>query len=170
MFVQIVDDVRAWFQARGIDARVDEGAEARAAQSNFGPGSANRVVFTPADDPLEIFAPTHVGEDDERPRQLINPIFVFEVAFAGYDARNASRDLCHRRVCFDLWEATVQATQRAYYGAHEWRGARWSKEKKHIVHGAELLATLAINVPLFDAPVRTATPRPIPGAPKPAEV
>lgn len=167
MFVQLVDDCRTYFAARGIDAIVDDGIDARAAQTNYGPGTANRVVFEPSEDPMEILAPLRLGEDDTGARQLINPIFVFNVYVAGFDPNANGRDLLHRRACFALWEAVVQSVQRSYYGVAEWRSARWSLEKRHVVHGAELVATLALNIPLFDVASAIAMPTPKPGAPKP---
>jgi len=167
MFVQIVEDVRDWFAERHIDAAVVDGVGSRADQTNFG-ASVNRVAFEPAAD-IAIAEPLLIGEDDTAKRQLLNPLFTYEVSFIGYDKTRPERDLAHRHVCFDLWEATAQALQRSYYGVHEWTGAKWTLDRKHGRHGAELVATLAMNIPLFDVTYETATPAPKPGEPKPAE-
>ncbi len=169
MFVDIVADVAAWFVLRGLDASVVDGAQSRAAQSNYA-GSANRVAFVPSKEPLAILdEPTHIGEDDTGKRQLLNVQFVYEVSFAGYDSANPERDLAHRHVCFDLFEATVQAVQRSYFGAHRWTSARWDEDTgTQGNHGAELIATLTLNIPLFDIVSPLAAPTPIVGEPKPA--
>lgn len=164
MLVQIVDDVRRWFINHGITAAVDEGVEARNEQLNH--QGAGRVVFAVAN-PIESIAPTHIGEDDSARRQLLNALLPINVYFAGFDWSQAGRDFAHRRVCLALWEATVQAVQFAYHGAHSWGAANWSDPRKELRHGAELVATLTLNVPLFDVGGVFATPTPVPGDPKP---
>jgi hypothetical protein len=170
MFVQIVDDVRAAFTARGFtEVSVDEGIRARNTQENYGAGSANRVVFVPSADPLEVIPPMRIGEsnDDDAKRQLWNVLFVYEVSFAGYDADNPDRDLMHRRRCFDLWEVAAQAVHASYSGMYAWTSARWNLDRKDGVHGAELVATLTLNIPLSDVGNPHASPAPVPGEPKP---
>ena len=165
MFVQIVDDVRDYLtKVRGMNVVVDVGVEARPMQTNFAHGGANRVVFTPAND-IEIIPPIFIGGN---PRSLLDTKFIYDVAFAGYDAVNKA-DIYHRRICYDLWEAVEQAIQCAYCGEYEWRGAQWSLERKHITFGAELIATLALNIPLRDLEYQAVKVGPIPGEPKPAE-
>lgn len=168
MFVQIVDDVRDWFALRGIDAAVVDGVGSRNDQTNFG-DSMNRVAFEPAPD-VDVTPVMFIGEDGDGKRQLVNTLFAYEVSFIGYDKARPERDLAHRSVCFDLWEATAQAVQRSYYGVHEWTGAKWTTERKNGRHGAELIATLVLNVPLFDVASQSAAPSPRPGQPKPAPV
>jgi hypothetical protein len=182
MFVQIVDDVRAAFTAAGYtEVSVDEGIRARVTQENYGAGSANRVVFSPSPDPLEVIPPMRIGErhdpdDDENvSRQLFDVLFVFEVSFAGYNADYPDRDLMHRRRCFDLWEVTAQAIQASYPSSgdvaggasHGWTSARWNLDRTDGVHGAELIATLILNIPLFDRDWAVVTPTGVPGQPKP---
>jgi len=172
MFVQLVDIVRARLADRGFtDVTVVDGIESRNDQTNFGDGgSANRVAFVPAADPLEILAPRFIGEGDDgefgAKRQLFNVNFVFDVFFAGY-VPTSERELDHRRRCFDLWEVVAQEVQRAYWGAHEWTGARWTDTRKQGRFGAELAATLVLNIPIFDTSLTIATPGPVPGLPKP---
>ncbi len=167
MFVKLIDDVRAWFVLRGLDASVVDGLESRNAQTNFGPGSANRVAFVPAS-PVEIIdAPRYIGEDDDGRRQLVNMLFAYEVSFAGYDRDNPERDLAHRHVCVDLFEATAQSLQRSAFGMHQWSAARWEDTRKHGRHGAELVVALTVNIPIFDTASPMAAPAPKPGAPKP---
>lgn len=168
MFVAIVDVVRDWFALREIDATIVDGVESRNEQTNFGDG-VNRVAFVPSSDPIAVTPPLFIGDDDDGRRQLWNAIFVYDVSFEGYDKALPSRDLAHRQICFDLWEATAQALQRAYHGVHEWTGAKWSTERKHGRHGAELIATLTLNIPLFDTASPSAAPAPKPGQPKPVE-
>jgi hypothetical protein len=168
MFLQLVDDVRAALAARGFtEVSVDEGIRARVSQENYGDGSANRVAFVPAVDPMSVVAPTFIGEGDGVKRQLWNVLFVYDVAFAGFDADNPERDLAHRRRCFDLWEVVAQAIHADYYGSYEWTSARWTLDRKDGVHGAELVATLVLNIPLFDRADSIASPGPVPGEPKP---
>jgi hypothetical protein len=168
MFLAIVDTVRARLTARGFtDIVVDEGIEARIEQSNFGAGGANRVVFTPAPE-IEIIPPMRIGEDtDGGPRQLLNTLFTYEVAIAAHDPDQPERDLAHRHKAYDIWELVVQEVQLAYPGVSAWTAARWSLEKRHLVFGAELIATLVINVPLFDVRSGIGYPSAKPGAPKP---
>lgn len=166
MFVAIVDAVRDWFALREIAAAVVDGIDSRSEQTNFG-DSMNRVAFVPSADPIGIVPPLFIGEGADGKRQLLNTLFVYEVSFVGYDKARADRDLAHRAVCFDLWEATAQAVQRAYYGVHEWTGAKWTTERQHGRHGAELVATLVLNIPLFDTASPSASPSPKPGDPKP---
>lgn len=175
MFVEIVDIIRQRFAERGFtEVTVVEGQESRNAQANFGAGSANRVAFVPAKEPIAIIPPTFIGEGDldeagEARRQLWNMMFKYEVSFAGFDANNPERDLAHRRKCVDLFEVTTQEIQRAYHGAYGWSSATWADEKKHVRHGAELIATLTINVPIFDISSKAAIPGAVPGQPKPVE-
>jgi len=164
MFVRIVDDVRNFLKnVRGMDVVVDAGVEARPMQTNFGKGGAKRVVFTPSND-IQIIAPIFIGDN---PRHLLDTKFIYEVAFAGYDPENKS-DIYHRHICYDLWEAVTQALQRAYAGQYEWLNAQWSVERKHIIYGAELIATLSLNIPLSDLKSPEVIVGPRPGEPKPA--
>lgn len=165
MFDQLADIVRAWVLKRGLGVVVDEGAEALKAQTNYGAGSSNRIVFVPAKDPIQVIDPTHIGGE---PRQLWNTMFVFEVWIAGFDSDNPDRDFAHRARCYQLWEATAQALHKGYYGAYAWASARWADERIHGRHGAELVATLALNIPLSDMESDSAKPAPLPGQPKPA--
>jgi hypothetical protein len=167
MFVEIVDAVRDWFTLRSIESAVVDGVESRSEQTNFG-DYVNRVAFVPAN-PVGVAPPLFIGEGEDGRRQIVNAMFAFEVSFHGYDKTKPTRDLAHRHVCFDLWEATAQAVQRAYFGVHEWTGAQWTTDRKHGRHGAELVATLVLNVPLFDTASPSATPTPMPGLPKPAD-
>lgn len=173
MFLKILDDLRAAFIARDFtEVEIAEGIESRNEQSNFGAGSANRIAFVPAKD-MQIIPPTHIGDQDvegdpERvKRQLFNVMFAFDVYFAGFDADHPERDLAHRRKCFDIWEVTAQEIQRLYAGAFEWSSPQWNDDKKHIRHGAELVATLVLNIPIFDRDWVIAKPSPKPGEPKP---
>lgn len=166
MFVEIVDNVRDWIDLRGIDAAVVDGVGCRNDQTNFGTHLC-RIAFEPIPE-VGISPPLFIGENDDGARQIVNTLFGFEVSFIGFDKTKQERDLAHRHVCFDLWEATVQAVQRAYYGVHEWTGAKWTLDRKHLRHGAELVATLVLNIPLFDTASPSAAPNPLPGEPKPA--
>lgn len=171
MFVAIVDAVRDWFELRGIDCTVVDGVESRNDQTNFG-DSVNRVAFVPAEDvgiAESVAFVGEMGEGESARRQLVNPMFVYEVSFEGYDKARPARDLAHRSVCFDLWEAATQAIHRAYFGMYAWTGAKWTKERLHGRHGAELIARLELNIPLFDVAYAIASPSPLPGEPKPAE-
>ena len=174
-FVQVVQDVRDYLALRGFaGVEVTSGADARVAQPN-GDGSANRIAFVPVAS-VETAAPRFIGEglpdeDGGVRRALVDATVIFDVCFAGFDHEKVEAqdaDLYHRRAAFGLWELAVQAIQRSYYGAHEWRGARWDDARKHGRHGAELIATLAVSAPLFDAAWTTSAPSPIPGLPKPA--
>lgn len=169
MFLQIVETIRTRFAARGLNnISIVDGLASEVQQANFGGGGANRVAFVPATD-IAIIPPTRVGEDtDGSPRQLLNTLFTFEVHIAGWDSDNPDRDLAHRHKAYDIWELVVQEVQLAYGGAIEWTGARWNLDKKHLPFGAELIATLVINVPLFDVRYVPATghakyPEPKPG-------
>ena len=166
MFVKILDDVRAWFAARGIDATVDEEVEALLAQDNYGPGTANRVVFVTAS-PMGVGEPMQIGEDEDGARQLLNATYNFEVHFAGYDPAAPNRVLAHRRQCIALFEAVEQAVHRSACGLYEWGSATWTDARKHARHGAELVVPLTLNVPLFDVDPVVASPSPVPGEPKP---
>lgn len=168
MFLQIVDTIRQRFIARGFtEVSVDEGIESRNAQSNFGAGGANRVCFVPSSDPWPVIAPTFIGEADDDKRQLLNVMFVYDVSFAGYDADHPERDLSHIRKCFDIFEVTAQEVQLAYSGAFAWSALKRTTDKKHITHGAELVAKLTLNIPIFDLTYVSASPTAVPGQPKP---
>jgi hypothetical protein len=168
MFLKLVDDLRTAFAGRGYtDVFIDEGLRARASQENYGAGLTNRIVFRPSESPMTMLPPTHIGDDDTGKRQLFNVEFVYEVSFAGFDANHPDRDIAHMRRCFDLWEVTAQEVQKAEYGLIEWTSARWELSRKDGVHGAELIATLALNIPIFDKAGAFATPAPVPGQPKP---
>lgn len=164
MFLKLVDDVRAAFAARGFDRIVvDEGIDARNAQTNFGAGGANRVVFSPAPDPLGFAPPMYIGEGDAdgsglARRQLWTMVYAFEVCVAGYDSEQPARQLAHQHVCVDIFEIVVQEVHRSYAGQYEWRGARWDDARKQGRFGAEFVATLVLNIPLFDAPSVAVTP------------
>ncbi|MBX3205110.1 MAG: hypothetical protein KF764_08570 [Labilithrix sp.] len=166
MFVAIIDAVRQGIAARGIvGVTVDEGAEARVAQPVS--GELGRIVFVPAPSPISFIPPTRIGDDASGRCQLWNTLFVFEVCFAGYDADAPTRDLAHKRRCYDLLELATQEIHRVYDGSYEWTSATWTDERKHGRHGAELVATLVLNIPLFSTPYPFAEPVPVPGAPKP---
>lgn len=169
MFIKIIEDVRAWFATHGVTATVSDGIDAVNAQDNHGLGTANRVVFSASAAPLSFVPIQQIGEDDTGRRQLANVMFVFDVTISGYDASQPTRDLAHRHKCFLLLEAVVQAAQHAYWGAHSWTSARWEDTRKQGRHGAELVATLSLNIPLLDQQWESATPEPIPGEPKPVE-
>lgn len=167
MFVELVDIVRERFRERGFtDILVVDGINAREQQTNFGSGSANRVAFVPSAQPIAFIPPTRIGEDEHERRQLLNAMFVFDVSVSGYDPSNPERDLAHRRRCFDIFEAVVQEVHRAYYGACEWTSARWEDARKDGRHGAELIATLVLNIPLFDRAWAEATPKAVIHSPK----
>lgn len=168
MFIKLIDDLRTAFAAREFDeVEIVEGIESRTEQSNYGDGSANRIAFVPAKDPMQIVPPAFIGDGDDTRRQLFNVMFPFDVSFAGYDADNPERELAHRRKCFDMFEVTAQEVQRLYFGAHSWTSCAWNDDKKHIRHGAELIATLVLNIPIFDRSWAIGTPAPKPGEPKP---
>jgi hypothetical protein len=160
MFLQIVDIVRARMALRDNTISVEEGIEGRAHQPNT--TGANRITFTPKEDIGVGFEQHRMGEDEDTSRQLLTTLFMFDVAIAGYDASNPERDLAHRHKCYDLWEMVVQEVQAAYPGASQWTAAKWNIPAIHLAFGAELIATLAINVPLFDYPQVSATPQPLP--------
>lgn len=168
MFVEIIADVRDYFEEREIDAEVAEGAAARNNQPDFGEYPDGRVTFV-AVSPLGVAEPQFIGEPDNEgtPRAILQTTFVYEVSFAGYDQASPERDLAHKRHCYGLWEATAQILQKKHWGRHQWTGARWEDERKLGRHGAELIATLELSVPLFDVSSESATPSPLPGAPKP---
>ncbi len=170
MFLAIVDQVAARFVERGFtDVVVASGIDARNEQLNYGTDNASRVVFVPSADPMAIVPPTMIGDndDDDPKRQLLNVLMTYEVSFAGFD-KTTDRDLAHRRRCFDLFEVTAQEIHRAYYGAYTWTSARWEIPRKSMSHGAELIASLTLNIPIFDIPSSEAAPAPLPGEPKPA--
>lgn len=167
MFVEIVDIVRQRFKDRELPISVVEGIESRNAQIEDGP--QNRVAFVPSAQPIPIVAPMFIGEGDEEKRQLWNAKVAYDVSFNGFDESNPDRDLAHRRRCLDLFEVTAQEIHRAYAGQEEWSSARWDDSKKHVRHGAELVATVTLNIPIFDIPYASATPRGVPNQPKPVE-
>lgn len=166
MFQRIVDDVREYFAAHDVTAFVDEGPEALVAQDNYGPGTSNRVVFVASKDPIAFAAPIQIGEDEDLHRQLCVTRFLFDVHIAGFDP-DQPRDLAHRGVCYALLEQTVRAIHGAYWGNLEWLGASWNDARRHARHGAELVATFTLNVPLFDTKSALAHPDPKVGTPKP---
>lgn len=162
MFVNIIDRVRLAFRDRGFDGIViDEGPDARNAQTNFGAGGSMRVVFAPSAEPFGFAAPTSIGEGaadelGESRRALMQTAFVFDVVIAAVSPK--ARFVEHQRRCFDIFEIVVQEVHRAYYGQAQWTSARWNLDRKVGAFGAELVATLAINIPIFDAPCVVKTP------------
>lgn len=169
MFRAIVDHVRDWLVSHDVTAHVDEGREALVAQDNYGPGTANRVVFVAAKDPIPLIPPTQMGEgeaeDGSARRQLANLMFAFDIHVAAFDP--SGRDLAHRGAALDLAEKVVQGMHHAAWGLIEWRPWRWNDERTHGRHGAELVVSFAINLPLFDVADKIATPSPRLGQPKP---
>lgn len=158
MFLKLIDDVRARFIVRDLtEVEIAEGTNARDQQANMGHGSLNRVAFVPVSD-MTFLPPTHIGENDEGHAQIVNMLFVFEVGCAGFDADNPERELAHMRKCVDIFEAVVQEVKRAYWGVHEWSAARWENKRKDGRHGAELVARLTLNIPLFDIASQIVTP------------
>ncbi len=157
MFLQLVDDVRAAFAARGFDqVEIADGIDASNAQTNYGSGGANRVVFRPAPDPIGFSPPKYIGEGDEDAegasrRQLWTMAYAFEVAIAGYEPAFPERQLAHQQACVNIFEIVVQEVHRAYAGQYAWTSARWDDARKQGRFGAEFVATLTLNVPLFDS-------------------
>jgi hypothetical protein len=140
-------------------------------QDNYGPGTGNRVAVVPTEGPYELKEATHIGESIvdgvAQPRQLVDMMVSLEIHFAGYD-QTADDDLLHMRQAVGLLEAVVQALQHSYYGAYDLSDPTLNMDKKHLRHGVELIATLTINVPLFDVVSSAAVANPKPGEPKPA--
>ena len=175
MLMQLVDDVRAALTTRfGTDVFVDEGIRARNTQDNFAKNTPNRVVFEPSEDMEVLEDVLRIGEgdadeDNDCKRQLLNVMFAFDVSIIGYDAIHPSRDLAHRRRCFDIWEVVAQEVQRDYGGVSKWISAKWNLNRKDGVYGAELIAGLVMNIPLFDIDWRVVVPAGVPGEPKPVE-
>lgn len=163
MLMQIVDDVRRYLEECGSPARVLEGAAARDGQ-DFDALTGGRVVFM-ASPKVQIGEPEFIGDE---PRQLATAILSLDVAVAGFSASYPERDFAHRAVCIDLLELVMQAAQRSYWGAHAWGGATWTDPRKLGRHGAELIATLAIRLPIHDRADVRVSPRPRPNEPKPA--
>ena len=175
-FARIVEDVREYFAERGLTAVVDVGWKARAETNNQGEGSANRVVFTPVSPISPLPAVSHPGSGPEQPaRQLLNILFTYEVSCWGFDPDDGGEnDLFHIGKCIDLLEAVVQAVWRKHHGQVTWGAMRWTDTVKHVRHGAELVATLQLNVPLFDAADMYHPASPVPvkaplGMPTPTE-
>lgn len=170
MFTIVANVVRDWVVERGLadDIVVDAGPESRNQQLNYSKGF-ERIVVVPSEAPMQVTPPMRVGEDESGRRQLINVVVPVDVVFSAFDESQPLVHTAHEKQCFDLWEVAVQAMQREYHGVHEWTGPKWSQPRKHMSHGAELVVTLLLNVPLFDIESVSATPRPIPGEPKPAE-
>jgi hypothetical protein len=172
MFLQLVDDIRAAFAARGFtDIEIVDGLTATVEQQNYGAGSANRVAFIPSEGPMTVGAPRFIGDidnDDGKVRRQLHDVgFVFEVTISAYDADNPDRYLAHCHRCFDIWEAVAQEVQAAYAGEFEWSNVSHPHARKDGVHGAELAAELTLHIPLFDKPYALASPAPKPGEPKP---
>jgi hypothetical protein len=67
MFIALIDAVRDGLNEAGFEGQiiVDEGSDAPNAQTNYGAGGANRVVFSAADDALG-FGPADAGRGDRR--------------------------------------------------------------------------------------------------------
>lgn len=172
MFLKLVDDVRAAMPGLGFgDISVDDGLVSAVAQSNYGDGAANRVAFVPAEELSFLPSTTQMGDVDlgtgEYARQLANVLYGFDVHVCGFDADTPDRYLAHQRRCFDIFEAVVQVVQADSYGLYEWSDGKWSIDRKDGTFGAELVVHLTVNIPLFDKRSAAATPRGIPGAPKP---
>lgn len=168
MLLKVIDDTLAWLTARGVDATVDDGADALNEQLNFS-GSFARVVFVPSAGPMPLAPPTFIGEDADGRRQLANLMATYDVVVTAYDAENANRRVAQQDKAVTLLESVVQAVQHAYWGAATWGSVSWVQTRKNQTHGAALSASLTLNIPLFDVPWGVASPSPLPGAPKPAE-
>jgi hypothetical protein len=168
MFTLVADIVRDWAAARGFGSEVvvDAGPEARNQQLNFAAGF-ERIVVAPSEAPMQVVPAMRIGEDDDGRRQLLNVMVPLEVVFTAFDETQPYVHTAHEAQCFALWELAAQAMQHAYFGVHEWSSPKWSQPRKHMSHGAELVVTLSLNVPLFDVESPSATPSPVPGEPKP---
>lgn len=169
MFAEVPGIVSSWFVAHSIDANVVEGVEEHVAQDNFGPGTANRVAFVPAEGPYEIVEAQFPG-DGATGRQLSNILIELEVYIAAFDQANPKRDLMHMRQAIALYEAIEQAMQHAYPGSFHLSAPGLNNKKRHLRHGVELVASLVVNTPIFDVASPSATATPLPGEPKPAAV
>lgn len=172
MFLKLVDDVRAAMPGLGFgEISVEDGLVSAVSQSNFGDGAANRVAFVPAEELAFLPAPTQLGDvdigDGTFARQLANLEYAFDVHVCGFDSDSPDRFLAHQRRCLDIFEAVVEVVHSDSYGLYVWSAGKWSLERKDGVFGAELVVHLTVNIPLFDKRSAAATPRGIPGAPKP---
>lgn len=117
---------------------------------------------------MRITDPIRIGEGDDDKRQLWNLMFVFEICVAGFDSTRPASDFAHRAQCLELLEATIQGIHKVHWGGYTPTSARWVDDRTHGRHGAELVATVTFNLPIFDAGTLRATPNPVLSHPKPA--
>lgn len=166
--VALLDTLRARFAARGLTGiEIVEGREALNEQGNYGAGQTNRIAFYEPEEPGDVAPPFRIGDDDEHRRRLLLVTAPLAVAFAGYDADRPSRYLAHRDRCLELWELTAQELQLELAGVHRWGGWKWNTTRKHGAFGAELIASLSIDLEFRDVDADASPARPRPGAPKP---
>jgi hypothetical protein len=106
--------------------------------------------------------PMPVGEIDvsdlEVARSLTTVTFFFRVAIAGYDAAYPMRDMAHRQACVQIFQLVAQQVQAFAPGQHRWPSAKWTNERKQGQFGRELVATLALDIPIVDSTCRTVKP------------
>lgn len=161
--------VQAFFAAQGEATQVTAGWGERAKQSHV-PGTANRVTF--ALKSLSPIPPTHLGDDFDElgvgaPRQLGDVLLGFEVSITGYDpADGGQNDMRHAARCLWLYQRLWQALQHLYTGMFVLGEGTANDAVKNVRHGAELLVSLQINVPMHDVDVVFHKPvAPVPNKP-----
>lgn len=168
--VGFVDTLRARFEERGLDVEIFEGREALVGQMQSGSAMNSRIAIYDLDDAGSVEEPTRVGEDDEdsNRRPLWRATTPLGVAIVGFDANQPDRYFAHRDRCLVLWEALAQEVWRLASNVHRWASWSWNTKRRHGAYGAEITATLLLELVLRDVSNDSIVARPKPGAPKPA--
>lgn len=166
--VGLIDHLRAAFAARELlPIEIVEGREALNEQLNYGVGG--RIAIYDVEEPGSVAPPMRIGDDGDDRRELWTITTPLGVSIVGYDAELPSRYFAHRDRALAVWELLAQEVQRLCPGAHSWASWGWNTKRKHGAHGAELNATLFVELVLRDVASDSAFARPRPGAPKPAD-
>lgn len=158
----MVTDVQAYFTANSVTANVSLGWRERTKQVNQGPGRANRVVFTPSDESGaggEIVAPQHVGPqffgtapNTISARALFDWERLVTVSVWAVDTTSPADEGKQIEAVEDLFEWVVRAVQYSRKDTALWGSVKWTVAPTELMFGRELVASLTLRHPLFDAP------------------
>lgn len=173
-FEHLVTEVSAYFQRHGVTAEVRAGFRERARRDQQGPGSANRVVFLPAD-PSGRGGRIHVlregGEREVYDRSVDPPRVVARVRSIGD---------WERQMVVSIWAADVSTEEKARSELAQivavTRLLEWTKRAIDYAGGArivygdtaftvprqnsfgqEVLLGVTLQHPLFDVPREVTT-------------
>jgi len=146
------DDVVARFAADGTSCEFFFGWREPPKQNPY----ARRIVVVPGDPSGAVGSVGAARFPGRNPRPLATLGELFTVVVEGYDATDARNERAQYQIVRELWDAYYRALYLSAHGTFEVLSMKWDVSKNTVQRGAMLVATIAIQAMIPDAPLEVA--------------